>query len=99
MWISSLYLVQNFSNMKSELSILALFAVGLAWIMWRWIKGNSNHLSEEDINDFLTNRMDGNALKHAREHLLKCDECKTLLDEISKNSQKHKPDRLLKRRF
>ena len=86
-------------NMKRELLILALFALGMAWIMWRWIKGNLNHLSEQDIDNFLTNRMSEKELKHAREHLLQCNECKELLDSISKMPQKHKPDRLLKRRF
>lgn len=85
--------------MKSELLILALFAMGMIWVMWRWIKGSLQHLSEQEIDDFLANRMGGKELKHAREHLLQCDECKDLLDEISKIPQKHKPDRLLKRRF
>lgn len=85
--------------MKSELLLLSLFALMLAWTMWRWIKGNLKHLSEQDIDDFLANRMGEKELKHTREHLLQCDECKDLLDEISKIPQKHKPDRLLKRRF
>ncbi len=90
---------QKFLNMKFELLLLALFAFGLGIRIWKWIEASSKHLSEKDIDDFLTNRMDGQALKHTREHLLQCDECKKLLDDISKEPQKHKPDRLLKRRF
>ena len=89
----------KFKNMKSELLLLSLFALALIWIIWRWIKGNLRHLSEQDIEDFLTNRMGRKELKHTREHLLQCNECKKLLDDISKEPQKHKPDRLLKRRF
>lgn len=84
-----------------DLSILlvASFGLALVWFMWRAMKGNTKHLTEDELSDFLSNRMEGRKLKHTREHLLSCDECKTLLDELTEFSHKPKPDRLLKRRF
>ena len=85
--------------MSTSIILVATFTLALVWFMWRGMKGNIQHLTEEELSDFLSNRLEGRKLKHTREHLLRCDECKELLDELTRFSQKHKPDRLLKRRF
>jgi hypothetical protein len=75
------------------------FALAIVWWIWRGIKPNLRHLTDAELDDFLANRMGGNRLKHTREHLLRCDECKSRLDEMTSISQKMKPERWLKRRF
>ncbi|MEM1215711.1 MAG: zf-HC2 domain-containing protein [Bacteroidota bacterium] len=75
------------------------FGLGICWLVWRNMREGMRHLDEQDIEDFLAGRLDERNLKRVREHLLVCEECRALLDEMSKKSQKHKPDRLLKRRF
>ena len=82
----------------SEIIVLG-FALGIVWWIWRGIKPNLQHLSDADLDDFLSNRMAGKKLKHTREHLLRCEECKERMDELSGSSQKMKPERWLKRRF
>jgi len=85
--------------MSSEALIVVTFALSVLWFMWRQIKGNLVHLDDDDLDNFLSNRMGEKELKRAREHLLRCDSCKLRLDEMTKKSQKIKPDRWLKRRF
>lgn len=78
---------------------VVVFALGIIWFMWRRIKGNLEHLDDEDIKDFLEKRLSEKELKQVREHLLRCPACKLRLDELSKQAHKTKPDRWLKRRF
>lgn len=85
--------------MTSSALYLVFFAMGIIWLMWRRIKLNLDHLDDDDIDDFLSKRLHGKALKQAREHLLRCPACKLRLDELTKEAQKVKPDRWLKRRF
>ncbi|MEL7220705.1 MAG: hypothetical protein AAGJ93_05255 [Bacteroidota bacterium] len=75
------------------------FALAIVWWIWRGIRPNLQHLSDDDLNDFLANRTTGKSLKHTREHLLRCEECKERLDELTSVAQKMKPERWLKRRF
>lgn len=75
------------------------FALAIIWRIWRGIKPNLQHLADEELDDFLANRMTGKTLKYAREHLLRCEECKERLDELTSVAQKMKPERWLKRRF
>jgi uncharacterized protein YlaI len=79
--------------------IVVVFALAIFWYIWRQIKQNLVHLDDQDINDFLAKRMEGKDLKNAREHLLRCPACKLRFDELTKQAQKAKPERLLKRRF
>lgn len=88
-----------FVIMDTGLAIGTMAILLVMWRIWRAIKANMRHLTEEDIEDFLTNRMSEQELRYTREHLLKCEDCKELLDEVSKQAQKQKPERLLKRRF
>ena len=74
-------------------------ALSIIWFMWRRIKGNLDHLEDEDIQDFLAKRLSDKELKQVREHILRCPACKLRLDELSKEAHKMKPDRWLKRRF
>ena len=85
--------------MNSGALIVVLFALSVFWWMWGQIKGNLVHLDDEDLDHFLSNRLGEKELKRTREHLLRCEECKLRLDEMTKKSQKIKPDRWLKRRF
>lgn len=78
---------------------VVFFALGLIWFMWRRIKGNLDHLEDEDIEDFLSKRLSEKEQKQVREHLLRCPACKLRMDELTKKAQKVKPDRWLKRRF
>lgn len=81
-------------------SIIVLgFALAIIWFIWRGIKPNLRHLDDNDLNDFLANRMGGQELKYTREHLLRCEECKQRMDELTSETQKMKPERWLKRRF
>jgi hypothetical protein len=85
--------------MSTGALIVVVFALSVLWFMWRQIKGNLVHLDEEDLDNFLSNRMGEKELKRTREHLLRCESCKLRLDEMTKKAQKIKPDRWLKRRF
>ena len=79
--------------------IVVVFALAVFWFMWRQIKENLVHLEDDDLDDFLSKRMGEKELKRTREHLLRCASCKLRLDEMTKKTQKVKPDRWLKRRF
>lgn len=85
--------------MSTEALIVVVFALSVIWFMWRQIKGTLQHLDDDDLDNFLSNRMGEKELKRTREHLLQCESCKLRLDEMTKYSQKIKPDRWLKRRF
>ena len=85
--------------MSTSTLVVITFALALVWYMWRRIKGNLEHLDDEDIDDFLANRLSEGDRKKAREHLLRCPACKLRFDEMTKESQKMKPERWLKRRF
>jgi hypothetical protein len=85
--------------MNTSVLVVVLFALCLIYYMWRRIQPSLTHLDDGEMDDFLANRLNETALKHAREHLLRCDECKEKLDEHTRKVQKMKPDRLLKRRF
>lgn len=85
--------------MSSGALIVVVFALAVFWFMWRQIKENLVHLEDDDLDDFLSKRMGEKALKRTREHLLRCASCKLRLDEMTKKTQKVKPDRWLKRRF
>jgi ABC-type nickel/cobalt efflux system permease component RcnA len=85
--------------MSKSAAIVAFFALALVWYMWRYIKRSLQHLDDDDLRDFLENRMSARELKHTREHLLSCEECKARLDELSGEAHKPAPDRWLKRRF
>ena len=85
--------------MGTEALSVVIFALSIMWFMWSRIKQNLDHLDDDDINDFLANRMGEGERRIAREHLLRCPACKLRLDELTKKAQKVKPERLLKRRF
>ena len=85
--------------MSWHLQLLLLFALGLIWRMWRWIKASRTHLTDQELLDFVENRQSGQQLKHTREHLLHCEECKDRLDEIQRAGHRPQPDRWMKRRF
>ncbi|MEZ4987229.1 MAG: hypothetical protein R2795_19670 [Saprospiraceae bacterium] len=80
-------------------SFLLFFGLALVWWMWKRIRQQLEHLDDETIRDFLANRLEGQDLKNAREHLLYCDECKMRMDELTSETHKRKPERYLKRRF
>lgn len=79
--------------------IVCTFALALFWMFWRSIRSSLACLEDQEIEDFLAERLGPSDLKRVREHLLQCDECKERLDEMTRQAQKRKPDRLLKRRF
>lgn len=78
---------------------LALLLLAAVWRMWKHISRQYQHLDDADLEDFLGQRLEGNDLKIAREHLLYCEDCKARLDELTSESVKMKPGRWLKRRF
>ncbi len=85
--------------MSTSTLMVITFALAVVWYMWRRIKPNLTCLDDEDIDDFLANRLSEKERKQVREHLLRCPACKLRLDEMTKQAQKMKPERLLKRRF
>lgn len=85
--------------MNTGALVVVVFALSIFWYIWRQIKENLVHLEDRDIENFLSKRMGEKELKRTREHLLRCADCKLRLDELTKKSQKVKPDRWLKRRF
>lgn len=85
--------------MSTKVTMVVMFALALAYYMWRRIKGSLEHLEDEDIEEFLSKRLSDKEQKKVREHLLRCEECKLRMDELTKHAQKIKPDRWLKRRF
>ena len=85
--------------MSTSTLMVITFALSIVWYMWRRIKNNLTCLDDEDIDDFLSNRLSEKEQKQVRELLLRCSECKMLFDEMTKQAQKITPERLLKRRF
>ncbi|MEL6658220.1 MAG: zf-HC2 domain-containing protein [Bacteroidota bacterium] len=85
--------------MSTSTLMVITFALSIVWYMWRRIKNNLTCLDDEDIDDFLSNRLSEKEQKQVREHLLRCSACKMRFDEMTKQAQKMKPERLLKRRF
>ncbi|RMF00414.1 MAG: hypothetical protein D6772_06420 [Bacteroidetes bacterium] len=85
--------------MTKSAAVVAFFALALVWYMWRYIKRSLQHLEDDDIRDFMENRMSERDRKHTREHLLSCGECKARLDELCGEARKPAPERWLKRRF
>ena len=51
---------------------------------------NSNHISDEVLAAFIDNNLEGKERDDVMQHLVKCDECREVVMEVSKMSKEHK---------
>lgn len=92
----------KFTNQKNMPVTTVIFLLAVAFLLWRmarWVLGTYQHPSEETLREFYHEQLDKSDLKRVREHLLHCDECRELLDEIRREPGKPQRERWIKKRF